>query len=59
MHFFLNKLFGQLLDISLQNFIFSKICISEFSYIEVFPFAHNMDKNIGKNISKHLSGKCS
>ena len=31
-----NKSFGQLLDISPSNFIFLKIFISEFSYIEVW-----------------------
>ena len=30
-----NKSFGQLLDISIQNFIFSKTFDSEFSYVEV------------------------
>ena len=33
--FALNKSFGQLLDISIQNFIFSKTFDSEFSYVEV------------------------
>ena len=31
-----NKSFGELLDISPKNFIFSKIFDSEFSYIEVW-----------------------
>ena len=31
-----NKLFYQLLDISLENFIFLEIFDSEFSYIEVW-----------------------
>ena len=31
-----NKSFGQLLDISLQNFIFLKFFDSEFSYIEMW-----------------------
>ena len=31
-----NKSFGQLLDISPKNFIFSRIFSSEFSYIEVW-----------------------
>ena len=31
-----NKSFGQLLDISQKNFIFSRIFSSEFSYIEVW-----------------------
>ena len=31
-----NKSFGQLLDISTNNFIFLKIFDSEFSYIEVW-----------------------
>ena len=30
-----NRSFGQLLDISIQNFIFSKTFDSEFSYVEV------------------------
>ena len=34
--FVLNKSFGQLLDISLENFIFLKTFDSEFSYIEVW-----------------------
>ena len=34
--FFSNKSFGQLSDISLKNFIFSKTFDSEFSYIEVW-----------------------
>ena len=32
--FFLNKLFGELLDISPQNFIFSETIDLEFSYIK-------------------------
>ena len=34
--FVLNKSFGQLLDVSLKNFIFLKTFNSEFSYIEVW-----------------------
>ena len=34
--FVLNKSFGQLLHISLKNFIFSKTFDSEFSYIKVW-----------------------
>ena len=36
-----NKSFGQLLDISPKNFIFSKIFNSEFSYIELWLFDQN------------------
>ena len=37
MHTFVpNKSFGQLLDISLENFIFLKFFDSEFSYIEMW-----------------------
>ena len=31
-----NKSFGQLLDISPNNFLFLKTCNSEFSYVEVW-----------------------
>ena len=36
-----NKLFGQLLDISPKNLIFSKIFDSEFSYIEAWFIDQN------------------
>ena len=36
-----NKLFGQLLDISLKNVIFSKTFYSKFSYIEVWSTDQN------------------
>ena len=39
--FVLNKSFGQLLDISPKNFIFSKTFNSEFSYTEVWFTDHN------------------
>ena len=39
--FVLNKSFGQLLDISSNNFIFLKAFDSEFSYIEVWFTHHN------------------
>ena len=35
-HFFPNKLFGKLLDISPKNFIFFKTFNSEFSYLNVW-----------------------
>ena len=34
--FFRNKLFGQLLDISPENFMFLKTFISDYSYIKVW-----------------------
>ena len=39
--FFSDKSFGQLLDISPKNFIFSKTFNSEFSYIEVWSVDQN------------------
>ena len=39
--FITNKLFGDLLDISPQNFIFWNTFDSEFSYIEVWLFDQN------------------
>ena len=39
--FFHNKLFGELLDISPQNFIFSETIDSEFPYIKVWFTYHN------------------
>ena len=47
-----NKSFGQLLDISLKNFIFSKTFDSEFSYIEVcFTEQNSKPLEIEDNIS--------
>ena len=39
-----NKSFGQLLDISPQNFIFSKTFNSELSYIEVWFTDQNLSR---------------
>ena len=40
-----NKLFGQLLDISPENFIFWKTSYSEFFHIEVWFQIESTDKN--------------
>ena len=61
-----NKSFGQLLDISLKNFICKVHNIKNDAMDGIFvkgygflSFAKNMGKNIDKNISKSLSGKYS
>ena len=61
-----NKSFGQLLNISPENFIFLKIFDSKFLWFRIFikrygllPFAKSMGENIGKNVSKNLISKYS